>query len=146
MNLIEELFISNSYSETYRSIWFPVLVHVSTVVRDKFNQTKVSLVPASNIVYGVFAADEIRDTDLEREDTRDGNAEHKATVKLVRKDLIEVGVEKLKMGDVLEITINGVSTKYVITSFPHKNELPNIFVRPKVTLLSDVNVGEIPNG
>ena len=68
MNLIEELFISNSYSEVHRAIGFPVLVHKSVRIKDKFNQIKVSTIPALNTVYGVFAAGKTRDIDLARED------------------------------------------------------------------------------
>lgn len=142
MNELDESYISNSYSEVHQSIGFPVLVYKSVSIRDAYNQLSVELTPASSPIYAMFVSKKLREADISKEDISDGDTESKALLKIVRRDLLVVGITKLEMKDVLDVTINGETTRYIVTGFSDRNEFPNVFVFPFVTRMSDVNVVE----
>ena len=145
MNLIDENYLSDSYSDIHRSMGFPALFYKSTVTRDSFNQVSVSLTPANAVVYAVAASEALRDADLtSKASGQAGDIEMRNVIKIVRRDLIAVGINKLEMRDVVDLTINGETLRYTITGFSDKNELPNIFFRLILSLMTDVNVGVEP--
>lgn len=142
MNHIDGDFISAGFSEVHKTMGFPAMFYKSTSVKDRFNQQRVILVPASDIVYAVFAPEEMKDPDLVQ-DSMDGSPKDKAIIKVVRRDLINVGMPKVETKDVVELELNGEKIKYIISGRLNKGELPNLFSRFRITLMDDLNVREI---
>lgn len=141
MTTAEMEYISSSLSETYQSLGFSVLFYTATFRQDKYSQKKVALVPATAVVYAVYANEKTKDADLATQQDL-GDVADFATLKVVVDDLTAVGITRLKRHDVAEITIQGELKKYIVTGFSDKNELPNIVIKPKLVLMSDVNVRE----
>ena len=143
MNTLDENYLANGYSEAHKILGFPAMFFKSTPLKDKFNHAKVALVPATAVVYVVYAHDEMKDDDLVAEQTSEGSLKDKAIIKVIRHDLQLVGIPKVELRDIVEIDVNGEKKKYIVAGFSNKNELPNIFYRLKITVMKDLNVSEV---
>ena len=143
MDIIDESYLARGFSDVHKTIGFPALFYKSTPIKDKFNHVRVALVPATVVVYAVYAHDEMKDDDLVAEQSSEGSSKDKAIIKVIRQDLQNAGISKVELRDIVEIDINGEKKKYVVAGFSNKNELPNIFYRLKITVMKDLNVSEV---
>jgi hypothetical protein len=135
LSQIEKDYISNGFIEVYESIgmsvkYVPLDRELSGV--DKFGKLKLIYQEDAKVdILIVFEPQEQEDVDINL-----SNSRKNAYIQIIKKQLTDNGIT-IQLRDALDITLEGVTDRYVIVGFDKRVELNEIFSRPLITTLKD---------